>query len=438
MDQQENKAGQNNESFYFMRETIKERPVIRRKLVRRTMITVFSAVVFGMVACFTFLILEPVISNKLYPEEITKVEFPAEEEEILPESMLTENDLQEELEANILQQIDTADTGEISVEKYGTIYESLYELAARSEAFMTTVTGVSQDSDWLLGTFENENSISGVVVADNGVEYLILAEASQLSDASEYHVAFQNGIVRAADLKAVDHQTGLGIFGVKYSGMRPEEKEGIAIAQLGISNKSTILGRPVIAIGSPLGQRGSLSYGVVTATGNTLNVADGLYKILDTDMYGSENASGVFINLSGEVLGVITKQSMELRKGDILSAIAISELKGSIEKLSNGETLSYGGILGMDVTREAHENGGMPYGAYVTEVEMQSPAMEAGILNNDVIVRVETTDISSFQEYRNVILSKTPGDTIKLFIKRYSGGEYIDMEVEMTLKEGEK
>lgn len=438
MENQEQKEGQNNESFYFMRETIKERPVNKKKLFRRTMITVFSAVVFGMVACFTFLILEPVISNKLYPEEITKVEFPEEEEEILPEAMLTEDALQEELEANILEQIDTSDKKEISIEEYSTIYEGLYELVSKAEAFMTTVTGVSQDTDWLQGTFENENSISGVVVADNGVEYLVLAEANQLSDANEYWVTFQNGTTKEAELKAMDHQTGLGVFGVKYAGMIPEEKEGIAIAQLGVSNKSSILGRPVVAIGSPLGQSGSLSYGVVTSVGNTLSLADGVYKILDTSMYGSENASGVLINLSGEVLGVITKQSMELRQKDILSAIAISELKGVIEKLSNGEVLAYAGIYGTDVTREAHENGGMPYGAYVTEVAMNSPAMEAGILNNDVIVQVENVNISSFQEYKNVILSKVPGDTLRLYIKRYSGGEYIDMEVEITLKEDGK
>lgn len=429
----ENREGQNEESFNFMRETIKERPVNKKKLVRRTIITVFSAVVFGMVACFTFLVLEPVISNKLYPEEITKVEFPPEEEEILPDAMLTEDDLQEELEANILQQIDTNETKEISIEEYASIYESLYDLASKSEGFMTTVTGVSQDTNWLQETFENEDSISGVIVADNGVEYLVLAEANQLSDASEYHVTFHNGTVAEAELKAMDSQTGLGIFGVKYSGMTSEEKSGIIIAQLGNSNSSYILGRPVIAIGSPLGQKGSLSYGVVTSTGNTLNLADGLYKILDTDMYGSEHASGVFINLSGAVIGVITRQSIELREGDILSAIAISELKGVIEKLSNGETLAYGGIYGKDVTREAHENNEMPYGAYVTEVAMQSPAMEAGILNNDVIVQAESTNINSFQEYKTILLTKKPGDTLKLSIKRYSGGEYIDMEVDMTL-----
>ena len=53
----------------FMREKIKQKPVNKRKLLRRTVITVVMAVVFGMVACVTFLILEPVISNRLYPEE---------------------------------------------------------------------------------------------------------------------------------------------------------------------------------------------------------------------------------------------------------------------------------------------------------------------------------------------------------------------------------
>ena len=59
----------NQDNTDFMKETIKQRPINRRKLVRRTLLTAAMAVVFGMVACFTFLLLEPVISNRLYPEE---------------------------------------------------------------------------------------------------------------------------------------------------------------------------------------------------------------------------------------------------------------------------------------------------------------------------------------------------------------------------------
>ena len=53
----------------FMKETIKQRPINRRKLLRRTLITALMAVIFGLVACFTFLLLEPIISKHLYPEE---------------------------------------------------------------------------------------------------------------------------------------------------------------------------------------------------------------------------------------------------------------------------------------------------------------------------------------------------------------------------------
>ena len=75
----------------FMREKIKPKPVNKKKLLRRTVITALMAVVFGLVACFTFLVLEPVISNRLYPEEEPKeVAFPEETptEEMKPEDML--------------------------------------------------------------------------------------------------------------------------------------------------------------------------------------------------------------------------------------------------------------------------------------------------------------------------------------------------------------
>ena len=57
-----------NENKEFLIEKIKEKPVNKKKLIRRTIITVSMAVIFGSVACVTFLVLEPVISNWLYPE----------------------------------------------------------------------------------------------------------------------------------------------------------------------------------------------------------------------------------------------------------------------------------------------------------------------------------------------------------------------------------
>ena len=72
----------------FLTEKIKERPVNKKKLLRRTVITVGMAVLFGLVACVTFSLLEPVISNQLNPEEpASVVQFPEEVEEVNPQDM---------------------------------------------------------------------------------------------------------------------------------------------------------------------------------------------------------------------------------------------------------------------------------------------------------------------------------------------------------------
>ena len=97
-DSQENKQKEQNDvsEKNFMIEKIKERPVNKKKLLRRTLITVSMAVIFGLVACFTFLVLEPVISNWLYPEEEPQVVvFPEDQDEMSPEQMLAENMQQE-------------------------------------------------------------------------------------------------------------------------------------------------------------------------------------------------------------------------------------------------------------------------------------------------------------------------------------------------------
>lgn len=77
--------------FEFLQEKIKERPVNKKRLLKRTIITASMAVLFGLLACLSFLLLEPVLNNWLYPEEEPEiVTFPQEQDEMRPEDMLTE------------------------------------------------------------------------------------------------------------------------------------------------------------------------------------------------------------------------------------------------------------------------------------------------------------------------------------------------------------
>ena len=82
-----------NQDIEFIKEKVKERPLNRRKLFKRTLLTASMAAIFGLIACVTFLVLEPVFSNLLYPEEEPQqVELKEEniEDEMRPEDMILE------------------------------------------------------------------------------------------------------------------------------------------------------------------------------------------------------------------------------------------------------------------------------------------------------------------------------------------------------------
>ena len=88
-----------NQDIEFIKEKVKERPLNRRKLFKKTLLTASMAAIFGLIACVTFLVLEPVFSNLLYPEEEPQqVELKEEniEDEMRPEDMILEEETETE------------------------------------------------------------------------------------------------------------------------------------------------------------------------------------------------------------------------------------------------------------------------------------------------------------------------------------------------------
>lgn len=86
------------DSYKLIREKIKDRPVNKKKLLKRSLITAILAIIFGLIACITFFLMEPVLSNWLYPDkEAEQVHFPEDSVETLPEDMIqTEAEAMEE------------------------------------------------------------------------------------------------------------------------------------------------------------------------------------------------------------------------------------------------------------------------------------------------------------------------------------------------------
>lgn len=421
----------------FLRETIKQKPVNKKKLLRRTLITVAMAVVFGLVACFTFLVLEPVISNRLYPEEeAEEVQFPEETvtEEMRPEDMLVEEEKQEPEEKEP-EGLDDEKIEELlsqvrfGLQEYQLLYEEMAELAKTAGRSVVTVTSVVSDVDWFNNIYENEASASGIIVANNGKSILILVSAGMLNDADSIIVTFCDQATVDAQLVQKDAATGLAVLSVPLISIDEETMDIIDIANLGSSNNSDLLGSPVVALGSPMGTSGSVCYGVVTSVGTVVDQPDSAYKTMATDIYGSRNATGVLVNLKGMVIGIIDNMNTSNDMGNLLTAYGISELKRTIEKMSNDKERAYLGVHGADVPEEAGEELGIPMGAYIKEIEMDSPAMEAGIQSGDVVIEVNETPIMTYNELLTILYNASPEDVLDMVLMRQGK----EMDVSVTL-----
>jgi S1-C subfamily serine protease len=103
-----------------------------------------------------------------------------------------------------------------------------------------------------------------------------------------------------------------------------------------------------------------------------------------------------------------------------------------IEKLSNGSRKAGLGIHGLDITESISENNNLPMGIYVTSVEMDSPAMNAGIQAGDIIVSTNGTETLTMHQLASVLNQAEPGDTGNLKIMRQTSGAYEEMAVEIT------
>lgn len=437
----------------FMIEKIKQRPINRRRLIRRTLTTAAMAVIFGLIACFTFLVLEPVISNRLYPEEEPEaIIFPEEQEEMLPEEMLEEHiqsspspspqpeeseepesvELSEEQVQEILDRV-VLDLGD-----YQQLYSVLEDYVEQLKPYMVVVTGTKSDTDWFANVYESKSESSGTIIGNNGKELLILTDYISVIKADRLIVTFYNGEQAEAQMMQYHADSNLAVLSINLNLLNPDMVENdLHIAELGSSLQKDLVGSPVIAMGSPMGSSGSIGYGMITSSGSQVTLTDVNFELLTTDIYGSQSAAGVLFNMRGQVIGFITTGKTGSDMRNIVSAYGISELKQMITRLTKGNKIPYLGITGVDVPEEANEEFQVPYGAYIREVAMDSPAMLAGIQSGDVIVGIDEQSVTRMSDYTAYLVKSEPADVVTLKVMRQSQGEYKEMTFEIVVGEAE-
>ncbi|MBO4374204.1 MAG: serine protease [Lachnospiraceae bacterium] len=435
----------------FIKEKIKDKPVNRKKLFTKFLTTVFMAVIFGVVAAVCFYLTMKgmeTVRGEVNPPEI---DLSSEDEGISSDEALSEDEVpvekndgeisseSENKKSEPAKMVINNITNKVLMtpEGYEKLYASLHEVALDAEKAIVTVTGSVSNTDWFDNTYENSNNEAGLIIAQSEKELMILTSKSVTDGAEKVSVSFVNGQTVGARIIKADPNTGLETVGVSLADIDDKTMEAIAVAKLGNSSYPSLAGTPVIAIGNPLGIRGSEAYGLITSNTAEEQMTDMNTHLITTDIYGSANASGVIINYSGSVLGIITTKYAEEDTKNIITAYSISDMKNLIERMANDRDAIYMGIYGIDVTDEASENYGVPAGAYVTSTIAGSPAMASGIQSGDVIVKMGDREISDFGDYTEALGQLKADDDVTITVQRFSRGEYQEMKLEakVTSKE---
>ena len=414
---------QEEQEFSFVKEKIKRQRFYQNRVFRRVVLQIVLGAVCGAVACFTFVVLHPWMDEKFGEEEKKEIVFPSEDEE--------EKEPAEE-PAEPAEPVVITEKQELEIEDYRKLYGKLRAVALESERCLVTVTAASSDMDWFNETYESQKQLSGLLVGNNGVELLILTVYSEVSSANELQVMFADKSVLNAVLKNHDVVTDLAVLSVNLADVQESTMESIRMAELG-SSKSLRAGEPVIAVGSPAGTAGSVIYGNQTAGGFSMSVIDGEYDLLITDMNRTGDGSGVLLNLDGQVIGLIEHRYLNPNNKNVLTAYSISDMKDVIEHLSNSQDLVYIGVMGENVTEEIAQAVNLPKGVYITGVEMDSPAMNAGLQQGDVITVISGQEIESVSQIQEMLLKFSKEQEIQVNVMRQGKEGYKEISCKVVL-----
>lgn len=414
------------EEYSFLQEVIKDE-TSGRKLRSGILHMIALGFVFGIVACFSFSVSKPWIEEKLGgdPEQVTipkdELEAGEDEEEEQGEAADTEPGQEEPVESSVPD-----------AESYRQMLQSLRDTARMSGKSVVEITGLTGEEDAVQEPGASKDSISGIILADNGQELLILGKRCPVKDVKTILVTFAGGDGYEAAVKAYDANLGLAVYAVPRDVISDDTWTKVDKAVLGNSNLVNT-GDTVIVLGKPFGYANAYNYGLISADSTNMNLSDGQYGLIYTDISGSGSGSGVIVNVRGEVIGIIDQTLLEEDSRNLIAGYSISDIKEIIELLSNGGSVPYIGIYGVDVSEDMKEQG-LPQGVYVKEVEADSPAMAAGIQNGDIITGVDGGEIIDLIGYHSILMGKEPGNKVVLKGSRQgTKGEYVAIDFTVTI-----
>ena len=263
-----------------------------------------------------------------------------------------------------------------------------------------------------------QGSGSGIIINTDGY---VVTNQHVIDGAKEVEVIINTGSTYTAEIVGQDTRTDLAVLKIT-----PKAEEPLTAAVLGDST-SLQVGELAVAIGNPMGMEfsGSVTAGIVSALNRSLTIDNRTYNLIQTDAaINSGNSGGALINRFGEVIGINSVKLQTTGVEGMGFAIAISEVKPIIDDLMSTGYVTGRPLVGIGIK----ETG---YGMFISQVQENSGAAEAGLKTGDMILEVDGQKVKSTTEINKIRDTKKPGDTLNFKILR----EGETQEITVTLKE---
>ena len=329
--------------------------------------------------------------------------------------------------------------------------QAIYERAAPGVVTVLSLFEGGQPS--LLGGGRAAGQGSGFVVSEDGeivtnAHVVTDAQASgggDINEAKEVYVQFRDRNQVPAQVVGFDPFADVALLKV--------DPEGLDVTPIELGSTENIeVGQPVAAIGSPFGEENSLSVGVISATGRSVESLTDFQidDAIQTDAaINPGNSGGPLLDVEGRVIGI--NQQIRTASGadeGVGFAVPVSAVSRSLEQLrDDGEAeYAYIGVSTQGLYPQLAERLEVDSdtGALIAEVVPGSPADEAGLeggdqeirfqgqqvtIGGDVIVALDGEELVEEADLATLIAEYSPGDTITIEVLRDGDTEEIDVEL---------
>ncbi|WP_328945052.1 trypsin-like peptidase domain-containing protein [Streptomyces sp. NBC_00250] len=201
--------------------------------------------------------------------------------------------------------------------------------------------------------------------------------------------------------------------------------QGLKPARFGDS-AAVDMGQIVLAMGSPLGLSGSVTQGIVSATGRTVSEGQNgggtgatIANMVQTSAaINPGNSGGALVNLDSEVIGIPTLAAIDPEMGGgsapgIGFAIPASMVRTIADQIIKDGKVTDSGRAALNITgRTVLDDDYEPAGVAVVEAPANGAAGKAGLEPGDVITRLGDTDITTITSLSEALAPLQPGDEV--------------------------